>query len=125
MKTLFKVLSILLIIANALLVLLVVGLLVLSLVASASTSQGSTTSTLLLILSSAPTIVCAIIAFIAAKSGLTGDYHTCAKYGKFLFAVNIMAVITAISKNGNTATAIVQIAFSAIYFFLALKLDQE
>lgn len=125
MKTLFKVLSILLIITNALLVLLVIGLLVIRLGAAASTSQISISNTLLLIRSCAPIIICAVIAFIAAKAGLTGDYHTCAKYGKVLLAVNVLAVVTAISKNGNAATAIVQIVFSAIYFFLALKLAQE
>lgn len=120
MKTLFKVWSILIMIANIiLLLLLIVGSIGLFALNSGAVDM------LPFIISLIPSLIGCAAAVIAAISGLRGDYDKCVKFGIVLLFMNIIQVIiTAVFESGSLSGVSVTPIIAAVgYISLAKKQD--
>lgn len=125
MKTLFKVWNILIII-GAVLSLLGVILLIAGFGALGTSVEGAGAvagaGMLIIAISAIPAVISAIISFIAAKAGLTGDYVKCAKFGMIILVLNIISLVICLFSDGSIGSAVISTFFSAVYVWLAKKM---
>lgn len=126
MKTLFKVWSILILIANVVsvvvLILSYIGLGALYAESPNDTAVADAAAFAILI-TTIPAVICTVMAFISAISGLKGDYDKCEKYSKVLLVISIIDLVCCIFIKRSVGPSIFRTIFYGGYVSLAKKMD--
>lgn len=126
MKTFFKVCNILIIIWASLILLSII-LAVLGVGTIGTSVKGTEVLAgsviLILVAKSLPAIVSSVLCFITAKAGLTQDYEKCIKFGSIILGLCVISLILDIFSKGSVGVDIIWIFFSAVYVWIAKKMQ--
>lgn len=69
-----------------------------------------------------PSIAAAVLTFIAAKAGVSGDYDKCAKFGTIILVLNLIGAVILIVQGGFGSKEAMSVIASGIYVFLAKRM---